>query len=254
MLFKNYIYINEELLTKLSKQIGINISYDTTRTNQVNKKGGLNIGNLSVGADSTKTDTEKYLRDKYDLLRDFESELSKDETGIVEFDFDDADHIIPGQLIRISAKMIKPSENVENLDLINAIKQNKLLSKALEDSVNIENTNEKNLFDTIMNSNSSIPIYFSNDEKYIIVSNIYGEKLEIEYENFQDLYGEEVKAIVLVDRKYSEQQEVVIVDFMKDIFKIGREFRRTMPKSEQEKYIISEKGPAIKGEILAIYN
>ena len=44
------------------------------------------------------------------------------------------------------------------------------------------------------------------------------------------------------------------MDVMKDVFKIGRDLRRTMPKKEQEKYIIKESGPALRGEILAMYN
>ena len=100
----------------------------------------------------------------------------------------------------------------------------------------------------------NITIYFSNEEKYIVVSNIDISNLEITYEDFQELYDEEVKAIVLVDRKYTEEQEVVLMDVMKDIFKIGRDLRRKIGKTEQEKYIIKESGPAIKGEILAIYN
>ena len=44
------------------------------------------------------------------------------------------------------------------------------------------------------------------------------------------------------------------MDIMKDIFKIGRDLRRTMSKEEQDKYLIKEKGPALKGEILAMYN
>lgn len=87
-----------------------------------------------------------------------------------------------------------------------------------------------------------------------MVSSINVDELDITYEDFQELYEEEVKVILLVDRKYSEQQEIILMDVMKDIFKIGRDLRRTMPKQEQEKYLIKEKGPAIKGEVLAMYN
>ena len=86
------------------------------------------------------------------------------------------------------------------------------------------------------------------------MSSINAENLDITYEDFQELYEEEVKVVLLVDRKYSEEQNIILMDVMKDIFRIGRDLRRTMPKHEQEKYLIREKGPAIKGEILAMYN
>ena len=108
--------------------------------------------------------------------------------------------------------------------------------------------------DFVLKQNNNIPIYFSNDEKYIVVSSINIDMLDISYEDFQELYGEEVKVVLLVDRKYSEQQDVILMDIMKDILKIGMDLRRTMPKQEQDKYIIKDKGPAIKGEILAMYN
>ncbi len=254
MLFKNYIYVNEGLLQKLSKQLEIKISYDITKTNQINKKAGIDIAKFSAGAENIQTDTESLKNDKYDLLRIFEKKVMEDETGIIGFDFEEADHIFSGQLIQFTAKMIQPKGGDENIELVNSIKQNPVFSEMLKDGIDKSNSSDQKLLDLMFKENNNIPIYFSNDEKYIVVSSININELEITYEDFQDLYDEEVKVILLVDRKYSEQQEVILMDVMKDIFKIGRDLRRTMPKQEQEKYLIKEKGPAIKGEILAMYN
>ena len=254
MLFKNYIYVNEGLLQKLSKQLEIKISYDITKTNQINKKAGIDIAKFSAGAENIQTDTESLKNDKYDLLRIFEKKVMEDETGIIGFDFEEADHIFSGQLIQFTAKMIQPKGGDENIELVNSIKQNPVFSEMLKDGIDKSNSSDQKLLDLMFKENNNIPIYFSNDEKYIVVSSININELEITYEDFQDLYDEEVKVILLVDRKYSEQQEVILMDVMKDIFKIGRDLRRTMPKQEQKKYLIKEKGPAIKGEILAMYN
>ena len=254
MLFKNYIYINEGLLQKLSKQLEIKISYDITKTNQTNKKAGIDIAKFSAGAENIQTNTESLKNDKYDLLRIFEKKVMEDETGIIGFDFEEADHIFSGQLIQFTAKIIQPKGGDENIELINSIKQNAVFSEMLKDGVDKSNSSDQKLLDLMFKENNNIPIYFSNDEKYIVVSSININELEITYEDFQDLYDEEVKVILLVDRKYSEQQDIILMDVMKDIFKIGRDLRRTMPKQEQEKYLIKEKGPAIKGEILAMYN
>lgn len=254
MLFKNYIYVNEGLLQKLSKQLEIKISYDITKTNQINKKAGIDIAKFSAGAENIQTDTESLKNDKYDLLRIFEKKVMEAETGIIGFDFEEADHIFSGQLIQFTAKMIQPKGGDENIELVNSIKQNPVFSEMLKDGIDKSNSSDQKLLDLMFKENNNIPIYFSNDEKYIVVSSININELEITYEDFQDLYDEEVKVILLVDRKYSEQQEVILMDVMKDIFKIGRDLRRTMPKQEQEKYLIKEKGPAIKGEILAMYN
>ena len=254
MLFKNYIYVNEELLQKLSKQLEIKISYDITKTNQINKKAGIGLANFSAGAENIKTDTENVKNDKYDLLRIFEKKLLEDETGIIDFDFEEADHIFSGQLIQFTAKIMQPKGGDENIELVNSIKQNPIFSEMIKNSTDKSNSDNQKLLDLMFKENNNIPVYFSNDEKYIVISSININELEIKYEDFQDLYDEEVKVILLVDRKYSEQQEVILMDVMKDIFKIGRDLRRTMPKTEQEKYLIKEKGPAIKGEILTIYN
>lgn len=254
MLFKKNIYVNEELLQKLSKQLEIKISYDITKTNQTNKKAGMNLPNFSATAENIETDTESLKNDKYDLLRIFEKKVSEDETGIIDFDFEEADYIFSGQLIQFTAKIMQPKGGEENIELVNSIKQNPIFSEFAKNSIDKTNSNDQKLLDLLFKSNNNIPIYFSNDEKYIVVSSINIDELEITYEDFQDLYDEEVKAILLVDRKYTEQQEVILMDVMKDIFKVGRDLRRTMPKEEQEKYLIKEKGPAIKGEILAIYN
>ena len=178
----------------------------------------------------------------------------EDETGIIGFDFDEADHIFSGQLIQFTAKMMQPKGENENIELVNSIKQNPIFSEMIKDSVDKTNSNDQKLLDLIFKVNNNIPIYSSNDEKYIVVSSINVDELDITYEDFQELYEEEVKVILLVDRKYSEQQEVILMDVMKDVFKIGRDLRRTMPKKEQEKYIIKESGPALRGEILAMYN
>jgi hypothetical protein len=254
MLFKNYIYVNEILLQKLAKQLEIKISYDITKTNQTNKKAGLEFANFSAGAENQQINTENLKNDKYDLLRIFEQKIHEDETGIIDFDFEEADHIFSGQLVQFTARIIQPKGGDENIELVNSIKQNPLFSEIIKNSIDKTNTNDQKLLDLILKNNNNIPVYFSNDEKYIVVSSINIEDLDIKYEDFQDLYDEEVKVILLVDRKYSEQQEVILMDVMKDIFKIGRDLRRTMPKEEQEKYFIKEKGPAIKGEILAMYN
>lgn len=157
-------------------------------------------------------------------------------------------------IIQFTAKMMKPKGDDENIELVNSIKQNPFFTEIIKDSVEKENSNEQKLLDFVLKQNNNIPIYFSNDEKYIVVSSINIDMLDISYEDFQELYGEEVKVVLLVDRKYSEQQDVILMDIMKDILKIGRDLRRTMPKQEQDKYIIKDKGPAIKGEILAMYN
>ena len=254
MLFKNYIYANEVLLQKLAKQLEIKISYDITKTNQINKKAGVDLSKFSARAENIQTDTENLKNDKYDLIRIFEKKVMEDETGIIGFDFDEADHIFSGQLIQFTAKMMQPKGENENIELVNSIKQNPIFSEMIKDSVDKTNSNDQKLLDLIFKENNNIPIYFSNDEKYIVVSSINVDELDITYEDFQELYEEEVKVILLVDRKYSEQQEVILMDVMKDVFKIGRDLRRTMPKKEQEKYIIKESGPALKGEILAMYN
>lgn len=254
MLFKNYIYVNEVLLQKLAKQLEIKISYDITKINQINKKAGVDFSKFSAGAENIQTDTENLKNDKYDLIRIFEKKVMEDETGIIGFDFDEADHIFSGQLIQFTAKMMQPKGGDENIELVNSIKQNPIFSEMIKDSVDKSNSNDQKLLDLIFKENNNIPIYFSNDEKYIVVSSINVDELDITYEDFQELYEEEVKVILLVDRKYSEQQEIILMDVMKDIFKIGRDLRRTMPKQEQEKYLIKEKGPAIKGEVLAMYN
>ena len=254
MLFKNYIYVNEELLQKLSKQLEIKISYDITKTNQINKKAGIGLANFSAGAENIKTDTENVKNDKYDLLRIFEKKLLEDETGIIDFDFEEADHIFSGQLIQFTAKIMQPKGKDENIELVNSIKQNPIFSEMIKNSADKSNSNDQKLLDLLFKENNNIPVYFSNDEKYIVISSININELEMKYEDFQDLHDEEVKVVLLVDRKYSDEQEVILMDVMKDIFKIGRDLRRTMPKAEQEKYLIKEKGPAIKGEILAIYN
>ena len=254
MLFKNYIYVNEVLLQKLAKQLEIKISYDITKTNQINKKAGLDFSKFSARAENIQTDTENLKNDKYDLIRIFEKKVMEDETGIIGFDFDEADHIFSGQLIQFTAKMMQPKGENENIKLVNSIKQNPIFSEMIKDSVDKTNSNDQKLLDLIFKENNNIPIYFSNDEKYIVVSSINADELDITYEDFQELYEEEVKVILLVDRKYSEQQEVILMDVMKDVFKIGRDLRRTMPKKEQEKYIIKESGPALRGEILAMYN
>ena len=254
MLFKNYIYVNEVLLQKLAKQLEIKISYDITKTNQINKKAGVDFSKFSARAENIQTDTENLKNDKYDLIRIFEKKVMEDETGIIGFDFDEADHIFSGQLIQFTAKMMQPKGENENIELVNSIKQNPIFSEMIKDSVDKTNPNDQKLLDLIFKENNNIPIYFSNDEKYIVVSSINVDELDITYEDFQELYEEEVKVILLVDRKYSEQQEVILMDVMKDVFKIGRDLRRTMPKKEQEKYIIKESGPALRGEILAMYN
>lgn len=254
MLFKNYIYVNEVLLQKLAKQLEIKISYDITKTNQINKKAGVDFSKFSARAENIQTDTENLKNDKYDLIRIFEKKVMENETGIIGFDFDEADHIFSGQLIQFTAKMMQPKGENENIELVNSIKQNPIFSKMIKDSVDKTNSNDQKLLDLIFKENNNIPIYFSNDEKYIVVSSINADELDITYEDFQELYEEEVKVILLVDRKYSEQQEVILMDVMKDVFKIGRDLRRTMPKKEQEKYIIKESGPALRGEILAMYN
>ena len=254
MLFKNYIYVNEVLLKKLSKQLEIELSYDIEKTNQKNRKAGIGVSSFSIGGENIQTDTESLKKDKYDLIRVFEKKTQEDETGIICFDFDDADHIFSGQLIQFTAKMMKPKGDDENIELVNSIKQNPFFTEIIKDSVEKENSNEQKLLDFVLKQNNNIPIYFSNDEKYIVVSSINIDMLDISYEDFQELYGEEVKVVLLVDRKYSEQQDVILMDIMKDILKIGRDLRRTMPKQEQDKYIIKDKGPAIKGEILAMYN
>ncbi len=254
MLFKNYIYVNEILLQKLAKQLEIKISYDITKTNQINKKAGIDLAKFSAGAENIQTDTENLKNDKYDLIKVFEKKVMEDETGIVNFDFEEAEHILSGQLIYFSAKIMQPKGNAENIELINSIKQNPIFSEMIKSSVDESDTNNQKILDLIFKENNKIPIYFSNDERYIVVSSINTDELDITYEDFQDLYDEEIKVILLVDRKYSEQQEVILMDVMKDVFKVGRDLRRTMPKEEQEKYIIKEKGPAIKGEILAMYN
>ena len=246
--------MNEELLQKLSKQIEIKISYDTTTTNQINKRAGIGLSYFSAGAENIKTDTESIKSDKYDLLRVFEKKISEDETGIIDFDFEEADHIFSGQLIQFTAKIMQPKGKDENIELVNSIKQNPIFSEMIKNSTDKSNSDDQKLLDLMFKENNNIPVYFSNDEKYIVISSININELEIKYEDFQDLYDEEVKVILLVDRKYSEQQEVILMDVMKDIFKIGRDLRRTMPKTEQEKYLIKENGPAIKGEILTIYN
>ena len=254
MLFKNYIYVNEVLLQKLAKQLEIKISYDITKTNQINKKAGVDFSKFSARAENIQTDTENLKNDKYDLIRIFEKKVMEDETGIIGFDFDEADHIFSGQLIQFTAKMMQPKGENENIELVNSIKQNPIFSEMIKDSVDKTNSDDQKLLDLIFKENNNIPIYFSNDEKYIVVSSINVDELDITYEDFQELYEEEVKVILLVDRKYSEQQEVILMDVMKDVFKIGRDLRRTMPKKEQEKYIIKESGPALRGEILAMYN
>lgn len=254
MLFKNYLYVNEELLEKLAKQLEIEISYDVTKIKQTSKKAAVSLSNLSGGKESINTDTENFKNDKFDLLRIFEKKILDDETGIIDFDFEEADHIFSGQLIQFTAKIMQPKGGKENIELINSIRQSPILSDLLRNSVDESNNNNQKLLDLMLKESSSIPVYFSNDGNYIVVSNININQLEVTYEDFQELYDEEVKAIVLVDRKYTEQQEVVLMDVMKDVLKIGRDLRRTMAKTEQEKYIIKEKGPAMKGEILAIYN
>ena len=253
MLFKNYIYVNEEVLQKVSKQIGIKISNDIVKTSQTNKKAGIGISNFSAGAENIKTDTENLKNDKYDLLRIFEEKVLDDETGIIDFDFEEADHIFSGQLIKFSAKMLQPKSD-EKIELINSIKQNSELCEFIKNSVDTSNFNNPKLLDLMFKGKNNIPVYFSNDDNYIVVSNINTDNLDVLYEDFEDLYNEEVKAILLVDRKYTEQQDVILMDLLKDVFKVGRDLRRAMPKEEQERYIIKEKGPAIKGELLAIYN
>lgn len=241
-------------MQKLAKQLEIKISYDITKTNQINKKAGVDFSKFSARAENIQTDTENLKNDKYDLIRIFEKKVMEDETGIIGFDFDEADHIFSGQLIQFTAKIMQPKGENENIELVNSIKQNPIFSEMIKDSVDKTNSNDQKLLDLIFKENNNIPIYFSNDEKYIVVSSINADELDITYEDFQELYEEEVKVILLVDRKYSEQQEVILMDVMKDVFKIGRDLRRTMPKKEQEKYIIKESGPALRGEILAMYN
>ena len=253
MLFKNYIYVNEGLLHKLSKQIGIKISADVVKTSQTNKKAGIAITKFSAGAENIKTDTENLQNDKYDLLKIFEEKVLKDETGIIDFDFKEADHIFSGQLIKFTAKMLQPKSD-EKIELINSVTQNSELCEIIKNSVDTSNVNEQKLLDLMFKGKNNIPIYFSNDDNYIVVSNITVDNLDISYEAFEDLYNEEVKALLLVDRKYTEQQDVILMDILKDVFKLGRNLRRAMPQEEQEQYIIKEKGPAIKGELLAIYN
>lgn len=72
MLFKNYIYVNEALLQKLAKQLEIQISYDITKTNQINKKAGVGFSKFTAGAENIQTDTENLKNDKYDIMRIFE--------------------------------------------------------------------------------------------------------------------------------------------------------------------------------------
>ena len=235
MLFKNYIYVNEELLQKLSKQIEIKISYDTTTTNQINKRAGIGLSNFSAGAENIKTDTESIKSDKYDLLRVFEKKISEDETGIIDFDFEEADHIFSGQLIQFTAKIMQPKGKDENIELVNSIKQNPIFSEMIKNSADKSNSNDQKLLDLLFKENNNIPVYFSNDEKYIVISSININELEMKYEDFQDLHDEEVKVVLLVDRKYSDEQEVILMDVMKDIFKIGRDLRRTMPKARARK-------------------
>ena len=107
MLFKNYIYVNEGLLQKLSKQLEIKISYDITKTNQINKKAGIDIAKFSAGAENIQTDTESLKNDKYDLLRIFEKKVMEDETGIIGFDFEEADHIFSAKIIRFDVQRKK---------------------------------------------------------------------------------------------------------------------------------------------------
>lgn len=254
MLFKNYIYINEELLQKLAKQLEIQISYDIIKTNQINKKAGVDFSKFTAGAENIQTDTENLKNDKYDLMRIFEKRVMEDEMGIITFDFDVADHIFSGQLIQFTARIMQPKGEDENIELINSIKKNPLFAEIIKDSVDKSKLSDQKILDLIFKINNNIPVYFSRDERYIVVSSMNTEGLDITYEDFQELYGEEVKVILLVDRKYSEEQDVVLMDAMKDIFHMGRDLRRAMPKHEQEKYLVKEKGPAIKGEILAIYN
>lgn len=249
MLFKNYLYVNETLLERLAQQLKIKMSTNVVKTNQISKKTGFAAKALQAEVAGIQTDTEKIENDKFDLLAEFESELAQDDTGIVDFDFDEADHILAGQLIEFRATMLQPKLD-DNMEIINSIKDHPFISELMITELSGE---DKKLMDLVLKS-KNIPVYFSNDEKYIVLSNINMEWLDVPYEDFQELFNEEVKVLMIVDRKYNEEQEVVLMDLLKDTFKIGRSFRRAMDKSEQDKYLVKEQGPAIKGEILAIYN
>jgi len=242
VLFRNYIYVDGSLLEDLSKQIGIKIGNESVKTNQTNKKAGIGLSKITAGAEKIQTDTETLENDKYDLMKAFEQEVMKDDTGIVPFDFDEADHIFNGQLIQFTAKMLEPKGENNNFEIIKSIKQNPLFTSIAQESIDETDSSSKIVMDLILkNDNNNIPIYFSNDEKYIVVSKIDIKELNISYEDFQDLYEEEINVILLVNRKYSDDQDVIITDLMKDILKIGRDLRRTMAKEEQNKYIIKER-------------
>lgn len=253
MLFKNYLYLDESLLQKLSKQVGIKISSNTEKITQTSKKADIGISRFSGGAESAKTDKENFENDKYDLLRLFEEKLNEDETACIDFEFDEAGHICPGQLICFSARMLEP-ESEGNIELINSIKANPLFTEMLKSQIDLSNQENEKIMDYVLKFDSNIPIYFSNDEKYIVVSEINKENLDCAYEEFQEFLDTEVNVVLLVERIYSEEQDVIMIDIMKDIFGIGRNIRRTMKKEDADKYIVKEKGPALKGKILAIYN
>ena len=254
MLFKNYIYINGTLLERLAKQVGIKMSDSVSTTKQTEKKAGLSVNKISLGAQKSETSTNDYQNDKYDLLKVFEEKIDEDETGIVDFDFEEAEHITAGQLISFSAKLMKPGGAEDNLEIVSTIRSNPLISSMLSKQIDQEDEDQKMLLELILKENDSIPVYFTDDGTYIVVSSINKNELEVPLEELDDLYDEEVKVILLVDRKYSEEQDIILMDVLKDVFKLGRDIRRTMAKNEQEKYMIKEKGPAIKGEILAMYN
>ncbi len=254
MLFKNDIYINENLLIKLSKQIGIKIAEESVLVNKNVKGAGIDIKPITINGETSTTNTQSIKNDKMDLYRMFESKILEDETGIIEFDFEEAEHIFSGQLIKFKAKMLQPTSENDNIELITSIKQNELFKGMIENQVDLEDSNNKQLFNYIFNTKSASPIYFSDDKNYIVTSQIKIEDLCIDFNDFQELFEEEINVVLLVERKYSEEQEIILLDFMKDVFKISRDLRRKMNVVEQEKLIIKEKGPAIKGEVLYMYN
>lgn len=193
MLFKNFIYLNECLLQRLAKQLEMPISHEYTSTSQTTKRAGIAINPLSAGHEKMETNTQTLEKDKYDLFKIFERKISDDETGIIEFDFNEAEHIFSGQLIRFSAIMKQPKGIDENIELINSIKQNPIFSELINESIVKENADNAKLLNMLFSSQKSVPVYFSNEENYIVFSNINNDYLDISYEDFQDLYDEEVK-------------------------------------------------------------
>lgn len=254
MLFKNFIYLNEDLLINLSKQLEIQFSYDMIETNQITKEAGIGLSNVSATITENKSSSKSFKKNKFDLYNIFEKKILSESEGIVDFDFTYADHIFPGQLICFSGKMLQPRSNEENIEMLYSLKENPLFTEILKNSAEYVSPDKEKIIDLLFHNDSGAPIYFSNDEKYIVISNVKSQYLDIPFEEFQELFEEDVKVILMTDRKYSETQHVILLDLLKDFFKIGREMKRKIPEREIEKYVIREKGPAIKGEILAILN